>query len=475
MIRHVACVGAGYVGGPSCAVIASRCPDLTVTVCDMNSDLIDRWNRDDLPIHEPGLPEIVRACRDQGNLVFTCDLTAPLEAADVIFVCVDTPPKQFGSDQHFAADTCNLERAFRNIAKVLARARAGAKNCVVVIKSTVPVGTGDRMEALLRASLAKDISHSVSVDIVSNPEFLAEGTAVRDMQNPSRVVVGCNASSPAACAVMRNLYERWVPADRILVIDRRSSEMCKLVSNAMLAQRITSTNCTAALCEKVGADVGQVMQAVGADPRIGPFFLNASVGFGGSCFRKDVMSLAHINAQHHLKEISNYWMSIVHMNDAFKCAFVRGKIIPAMFGSVRAKKIAVWGLAFKKDTSDVRDTPAASVVSDLLRERAHVHVHDPQVTEEQFNRELTHQFGTSFEHEHKQLVYHADMYRCAAEAHALVIMTEWDAFKSEHGADFKKVYESMEKPAFVFDGRRITNVEHLRRLGFAAYQIGKHQ
>lgn len=469
MIENVACVGAGYVGGPSCAVIASQCPDVNVTVCDMNENLINQWNGSSVPIHEPGLPNVVEKCRSQGNLTFTCDLCTPLQRADVIFVCVDTPPKQFGNDQHFAADTCNLERAFRNLAHVLAH--APCKHRVVVIKSTVPVGTGDRMEALLRASLDESVADSV--DIVSNPEFLAEGTAVRDMQSPSRVVVGCNASSPAAAAVMRSLYERWVPADRIAVIDRRSSEMCKLISNAMLAQRITSTNCTAALCEKVGADVGQVMKAVGMDPRIGPYFLNASVGFGGSCFRKDVMSLAHINAQHHLQDVSEYWMSIVHMNDAFKRVFVQSKMIPAMFGSVRGKKIAIWGLAFKKDTGDVRDTPAASVVSDLLRERALVHVYDPQVSQHDFMRELTHQFGSAHEHEHKQLIFETDMYRCAAGAHALVVMTEWDVFKTEGGADFAKIHESMTKPAFIFDGRRITDVEHLRRVGFAAYQIGK--
>lgn len=474
-LSRIACVGAGYVGGPSCSVIALKCPHLHVTVCDINADVIDAWQSDTLPVHEPGLQEVIEQTRKHGNLTFTTDVHAPLARAQVIYMCVDTPPKAYGTGKELAADTCNLERAVRNVAHVENECRKQGENItpkVLVIKSTVPVGTCHIMRDILRQQGVHNIA------VASNPEFLAEGTAISDMLDPSRVVIGTDPEDQHARILLSTLYSNWIDAGRIVHVDTKSSELCKLVSNALLAQRISSINCVAALCESVGADVAQVSRTAGMDPRIGSKFLNASIGFGGSCFRKDVMSLANISMQNNLRTESEYWRSIVLINEHSKRRFVN-RVVQAMFGNVRGKRIALFGFAFKKDTGDVRDTASADIVSWLLEERAIVGVYDPQVQEEDMRSEVRKSVERNSIDliDQKNLHHHETSHDAARGAHAIIIGTEWDEFRGraghEHDVNYGQLYSTMSKPAFLFDGRRVVNAQELRDIGFVAYVIGQ--
>jgi len=449
------------------AVIAKMCPDVDVTVCDISDRVIDAWQSSDLPVKETGLQDVVSQVRGK-NLRFTTDLTGPVRQADIIFVCVDTPPKLCGDRAGYASDTCNFERAIRGIATVTAVAKADSgkerARCekVVVVKSTVPVGTWRTVRAIFSAY---ELNHG----IVSNPEFLAEGTAVKDLLAPSRVLIG--SECPESASKVADLYGRWVPRDRIIHTDTTSSEMSKLVANALLAQRISSINCASILCERVGADIGHVARAVGSDPRIGAAFLRASVGFGGSCFKKDVLNLAHICRSASLHDQGDYWESIVRMNDLQKERFVR-TMSTHMFGSVRGKRIAVFGFAFKKDTADARETAAAHVVQRLLQERAVVAVYDPMVPETTIRAEVGDKVAVD-----ASLIVASTAEDAARNAHAVAILTEWDQFRypssgAASAVDYSAIYRDMAKPAFIFDGRRVTSLEALRRLGFVAYGIG---
>ena len=459
---HVTCIGAGYVGGPTMAVIAKRCPDVNVVICDISDSVIKAWQSPELPVKEAGLQDLVTQVRGK-NLFFTTDLVRPVLEADIIFVCVDTPPKSCGDKAGYASDTCNFERAIRGIASATkAAGGAGTGRKTVVVKSTVPVGTWRIVRAIFNAN---GLEHS----IVSNPEFLAEGTAVADLLDPSRVLVGSECSK--AASQVADLYARWVPRDRIILTDTTSSEMSKLVANALLAQRISSINCASILCERVGADVGHVARAVGADPRIGKAFLRASVGFGGSCFRKDVLNLAHVCRSASLPELGDYWESIVQMNEFQKERFVC-TMSTHMFGSLRGKRVAVLGFAFKKNTADARETAAAYVVRRLLQERATVVVYDPMVPESTVRAEVGGDEGAS-----PLLTVAATAAEAANAAHAVAILTEWDEFRypSEDAScavDYPSLYRAMTKPAFIFDGRRVTNAEMLRKIGFVAYSVG---
>ncbi|KAF7809053.1 UDP-glucose 6-dehydrogenase 4 [Senna tora] len=436
----ICCIGAGYVGGPTMAVIALKCPEIQVAVVDIASARINAWNSDHLPIYEPGLDDVVKQCRGK-NLHFSTDVEKHVAEADIVFVSVNTPTKTQGLGAGKAADLTYWESAARMIGDV------SKSDKIVVEKSTVPVKTAEAIEKILTHN-----RKGINFTILSNPEFLAEGTAIKDLYNPDRVLIGGRETPEGAKAIqtLRDVYAHWVPIDKILCTNLWSAELSKLAANAFLAQRISSVNAMSALCEATGADVSQVSHAIGTDSRIGPKFLNASVGFGGSCFQKDILNLVYICECNGLPEVATYWKQVIKVNDYQKTRFVN-RVVSSMFNTVSGKKIAILGFAFKKDTGDTRETPAIDVCKKFDWDHpAHLQPSSP----------------TSI----KTVSVVWDAYEATKDAHGICIMTEWDEFKK---LDYQKVYDNMQKPAFVFDGRNIVEVEKLRKIGFIVYSIGK--
>jgi UDPglucose 6-dehydrogenase len=450
----ITCLGAGYVGGPTMAMIAAKCPDIEVTVVDPNAARIAAWNSDELPVYEPGLDAVVRSARGR-NLHFTTDVEAAVRSGDIIFVCVGTPTKTYGVGAGRAADLCYIESAARMIAEV----SDGPK--IIVEKSTIPVRTADTLLTILQSN-----SKHGGFQVLSNPEFLAEGTAVADLENPDRILVGGERTpgGDAAVATLVDIYARWVPREKIITTNLWSSELSKLVANAFLAQRISSINSISALCEATGADVDEVAHAIGKDSRIGPKFLKASVGFGGSCFQKDILNLVYLCEHFGLPEVSAYWESVVKMNNWQKNRFTR-MIVQTLFNTVSGKRIAVLGFAFKKDTNDTRESAAIDVVRGLLEENATVVVYDPRVPAEQIRRDVL-----GADRDDRRLVIAPAAAEAAAGAHALAVLTEWDEFRT---LDFPRIHAGMHKPACVFDGRNILPRAELEGLGFSVFAIGK--
>ena len=459
-VKHIVCVGAGYVGGPTMAVIAEKCPDIEVTVVDVDERKINAWKNSPLPIHEPGLEDIVSVVR-QKNLHFTTDVKGAIENADLIFIAVGTPTKLVGKGAGRAALLDYVESAARTIGKY------AKKNLVVVEKSTVPVGVCMSIRTILK----RNSEPGLEFQILSNPEFLAEGTAISDLHNPDRILIG-HEESPAGLAAAKQLisvYAHWVPEEKILLTNVWSSELTKLTANAFLAQRISSMNCISAICEKTGADVNEVARACGADSRIGSKFLRASVGFGGSCFQKDVLNLVYIADSLGLNEVARYWESVVEMNNFQRNRFAND-IVHTMFDTLLNKPIAVFGFAFKADTGDTRESSAIYVCNLLLQEGAILHIHDPMVSKEQMFFELNY-LNTTITREvfDQKVKVFTDPYECAQGTHALVVMTEWQVFNTY---DYKKIYDSMVKPSFVFDGRNLLDRKMLRDIGFCTHGIG---
>lgn len=450
----ICCIGAGYVGGPTMAMIALKAPHIQVTVVDMNAARIAAWNSDTLPIYEPGLDEVVKQRRGK-NLHFSTAVKETIQAADIIFVAVNTPTKTYGVGAGRAADLRFIESVARTIAEVA----DGSK--IIVEKSTIPVKTAETIKDILAAN-----TRGAKYQVLSNPEFLAEGTAVADLIQPDRVLIGGERTPEGDAAVQKlvEVYANWVPREKIIATNLWSSELSKLVSNAFLAQRISSINSISALCEATGADVDEVANAIGKDSRIGPKFLKASVGFGGSCFQKDILNLAYLCEKFGLPEVSAYWESVVKMNDWQKERFA-ARVVAALYNSVADKKIAVLGFAFKKDTNDTRESAAIAVCRSLLGEQAKVVVYDPKVPAAEIVHDVLGAGGAN-----ARLSVARSAYEAAAGAHALVVVTEWDEFKT---LDFAKIYDGMIKPAFVFDGRNILDLGKLRALGFRAQGIGK--
>jgi len=456
----ITCLGAGYVGGPTMAIIALHCPTIKVIVADINKTQIEKWNSDHLPIYEPGLDEIVKQVRGK-NLFFTHDVDAAIKESEMIFVSVNTPTKTHGLGAGRAANLKNWELAARNISKVA----DGYK--IVIEKSTLPVRTAHSMSRVLNAN-----DRGIKFEILSSPEFLAEGTAVADLKAPDRVLIG-GQSTPQGQAAVEKLvwvYQHWVPRERIITTNLWSSELSKLTANAFLAQRISSINSISALCETTGADVQEVAHAIGTDRRIGKSFLNSSVGFGGSCFQKDILNLVYLCESFGLPEVANYWNQVIIMNDWQKKRFAL-KIIEKMFNTIAGKKIAILGFAFKKDTGDTRETPAIYVCQHLLNERAIVSIYDPQVEHEQIKHDFDEYKALDAGMKFEDFVHvEKDVYKSIQGAHAIAVMTEWDEFKN---IDYEKAYASMSKPAFVFDGRNILDHSKLQKIGFEVYAIGK--
>ncbi|KAA8895091.1 UDP-glucose/GDP-mannose dehydrogenase family, NAD binding domain-containing protein [Sphaerosporella brunnea] len=462
-VEKICCLGAGYVGGPTCAVIAARNPHVQVTIVDLNALRIAAWNSDDLPIYEPGLDEVVKSCRGR-NLFFSTDVDKAIIEADLIFVSVNTPTKTQGMGAGFAADLGYVESATRHIAKVA----QGDK--IVVEKSTVPCRTAQSMRFILEANARPGIHF----DILSNPEFLAEGTAIADLMNPDRVLIGSlnTEAGRSAAASLVDIYAGWIKREQIITTNLWSSELTKLAANAMLAQRISSINALSAICEATGADVDEVSYACGLDTRIGPKFLKASVGFGGSCFQKDILNLVYLSESLHLPEVAAYWKQVVEMNEYQKKRFVN-RIISCLFNTLTGKKIAILGFAFKKDTGDTRESPAITLCKYLRAERANVAIYDPKVAESQIWMDLTEPGITDdLAKLQKQISIADSAYAACKGADAVVVCTEWDEFRNTR-LDYRKVYEMMNKPAFIFDGRLILDQKELESIGFHVEMIGR--
>lgn len=459
MNTNVCCIGAGYVGGPTMAMIAAQCPDIPVTVVDIDASRIAAWNSDRLPIYEPGLHSLVSGARGR-NLFFSTDVDAAIRRANIIFVSVNTPTKSYGVGAGSAADLTNVELCARRIAAVA----EGDK--IVVEKSTLPVRTAESLRRVLHANAS---GHHF--EIVSNPEFLAEGTAVADLQNPDRVLIGGDStpSGEKAVETLVDIYARWVPRERILTTSVWSSELTKLVSNALLAQRISSVNALSALCEATGADIDEVAVAAGRDGRIGPKFLKASVGFGGSCFQKDILNLVYLCRHYGLDEVAAYWEQVVTINAWQKSRFVQ-RMIRTMFNTISGKQIAILGFAFKKNTDDTRESPAIDVCRYLLNEKAQIAVYDPQVSPDVIYRELGKASGLSPKELSARVTCTRSPYEATRGAHALAVLTEWDEFA---GLDFARIYDGMYKPAFAFDGRNILPHQEMDAIGFDVHAIGK--
>ena len=449
----ICCLGAGYVGGPTMAMIAAKCPDIRVTVTDPNEKRIAAWNSDALPVYEPGLQQVVESARGK-NLFFSTDVRKAIREADIIFVSVGTPTKTYGVGAGRAADLKFIESA----ARMIAEESVGPK--IIVEKSTIPVKTAEAMLTILRSN-----SKNGTFQVLSNPEFLAEGTAVEDLENPDRVLIGGEQTPEGLAAIEKvsAIYARWIPREKILATNLWSSELSKLVANAFLAQRISSINSISALCEATGADVDEVARAIGKDSRIGPKFLKASVGYGGSCFQKDILNLSYLCEHYDLPEVAAYWESVVKINDWQKSRFT-GRIVSDLFNTVSGKHIGILGFAFKKDTNDTRETAAIAICRDLLAEGAMVHVYDPQVSEEQIRADV---LGTGT---NPNLIIVKTALEACEGAHAVAVLTEWDEFKD---LDFQKIYSGMLKPAFVFDGRSILPHAKLKEIGFRVFAIGK--
>ena len=442
-------IGAGYVGGPTMAMVADKCPQHRVTVVDINEAKIAAWNSDQLPIYEPGLDDLIQRVRGR-NLFFSMDIDREIQDADIIFVSVNTPTKSFGTGAGLAADLQFWEKTARQIRRNSDRPK------IVVEKSTVPVRTAAAMERILN-----DNRSQIHFDVLSCPEFLAEGTAIRDLAHPERVLIGGRhetASGRAAMQKLVDIFSLWVPPEKILCSNIWSAELSKLASNAFLAQRVSSINAISALCEKTEADVSEVARAIGLDRRIGPHFLNASCGFGGSCFKKDILNLVYLCRFYGLEDVAEYWNWVVKLNDHQMNRFA-DNMIGQLFNTVAGKRILLLGCAFKADTGDTRESPGIYIAKRLLAEKADLVISDPKAIPNA-RRDL----------EGFPVDFVEDPYKAARGAHALAVITEWDLYKH---LDYHRIYASMEKPAFVFDGRNILNHQALFEMGFHVFPIGK--
>ena len=450
MNRNVVCIGAGYIGGPTMAVIAKMNPDRKVIVVDINAERIAAWNSADyaLPIYEPGLVDVVKEVRGK-NLFFSTDIEGAVKECDIIFVGVNTPTKMFGKGAGRASDLQYWEATAREIK----RFANGDK--IIVEKSTLPVRTAAAMEAILNDHAEYEFT------VLSNPEFLAEGTAIKDLLEPDRVLIGGPQTESGFAAINEvvDIYAAWVAREKILTTNVWSAELTKLAANAFLAQRVSSINAIAGLCEATGADVDEVARVVGADSRIGPKFLKAGPGFGGSCFKKDVLNLVYLCESFGLHTAAEYWMGVIKMNDHQQERIV-SRLFKEMFNTLANKKIVLLGFAFKADTGDTRETPAGTVARLLADEHVRITISDPKALENA-KKDLADLDG---------IVYEEDEYKAVADADAVVVMTDWRHYPT---LDWQRIYDSMRKPAIVFDTRNSLDRGELKDIGFKVLNIGK--
>ena len=461
-IKSICCIGAGYVGGPTMSVIAQKNPNIKVTVVDMNTQRLADWNDKDLtklPIYEPGLDEVVSEARDR-NLFFSTEVDKAIDEAQMIFISVNTPTKTYGAGKGMAADLKYVELCARQIAKV------ATSDKIVIEKSTLPVKTAEAIQNIL-----DNTGNGVNFQILSNPEFLAEGTAMRDLAVPDRVLIGGDSNTikgQEAIQALVDIYASWVPNENILTTNVWSSELSKLTANAFLAQRVSSINSLSELCEVTGANVQEVAKAIGMDSRIGPKFLQASVGFGGSCFQKDILNLVYITKSLGLNDVADYWHQVISINNHQRERFANN-IIKTLYSTVSGKTIAFLGWAFKKDTNDTRESAAIYVADSLMDEQATVKVYDPKVNATQMQSDLNYLNTRSESENNKYLKTESDPYTAMEGVHAIAVLTEWDEFKTY---DWKRIYTNMQKPAFVFDGRNVLDRQKLEKIGFVYKGIG---
>jgi UDPglucose 6-dehydrogenase len=460
-VKNICCIGAGYVGGPTMAVIADKNPSINVTVVDINEKRIADWNDEDLnnlPVFEPGLDEVVGRARGK-NLFFSTEVNKAIDEAEMIFISVNTPTKTYGKGKNMAADLKYVELCARQIAAV------AKTDKIVVEKSTLPVRTAEAIKTILY-----NTGNGVNFQILSNPEFLAEGTAITDLEQADRVLIGGEETPEGQEAIQAlvDIYGAWLPKERILTTNVWSSELSKLTANAFLAQRVSSVNAISELCEATGANVNEVARAIGMDSRIGPKFLKASVGFGGSCFQKDILNLVYIAKSLGLNAVADYWEQVIIMNDHQKIRFAE-KIVSTLFNTVSGKKIAFLGWAFKKDTNDTRESAAIYVADRLIDEQAKIVAYDPKVKVNQMFSDLNYLGTRNEEENNRHLDVVNDPYEACKGAHAIAILTEWDEFKDY---DWQRIYDNMNKPAFVFDGRMLLDGEKMKEIGFKYYVIG---
>jgi len=446
---NICCIGAGYVGGPTMAMIAKKCSNINVTVVDINEERINAWQSDSLPIYEPGLYDVVQESIGK-NLFFSTDIDSAIKKADIIFVSVNTPTKTFGEGAGRASDLQYWELCARRIKEV------SESDKIIVEKSTLPVRTAEAMERVLHSD-----ESNLHFEVLSNPEFLAEGTAIKDLENPDRVLIGGHHTETGqkALNILVDIYANWIPRDKILTSNVWSSELSKLTANAFLAQRVSSINAISALCEATEADVTEVSHAIGTDSRIGAKFLKASIGFGGSCFKKDILNLVYLCESYGLNEVANYWQQVVEINEYQQIRFIR-QMIQSMFNTIAGKKILILGFAFKADTGDTRESPAIKICRELYNEKADLVISDPKATSNAM-KDLT---------DLKNITYEEDPYKAASGADAIAVLTDWNEYKY---LDYEKIFKGMRKPAFIFDGRNFLEHEHLFNIGYEVYSIGK--
>ena len=454
-VKNICCIGAGYVGGPTMAVIAQKNPQIKITVVDANPKRIESWNGplDQLPIYEPGLAEVVKQTRNK-NLFFSTDIPIAIEKSEMIFMAVNTPTKTEGEDAGMAADLHFIEACAKDIA------RYSKTDKIVIEKSTVPIRTAEKIKEILNEN-----SSGIHYEILSNPEFLAEGTAISDMKSPDRVLIGGDETESGQKAVyaLVDIYANWIPKEKILTTNVWSSELAKLASNAMLAQRISSINSLSALCEKTGANIDELSKAIGMDHRIGPHFLKTSVGFGGSCFQKDILNLVYLCKYYGLEMVGEYWHQVVKINDYQKSRFVT-RIINKSSGEIKNKKITILGWAFKKDTNDSRESAAIDIVSQLINNGAKVSIYDPKVRKNQIISDLSENFI------YENFTVYQDPFEAIKDSNSIAIVTEWDQFKS---LPWDKYINHVKQPTNIFDGRNLLDKKALENLGYNFYSIGK--
>ena len=465
-IKKICCIGAGYVGGPTMAVIANKCPHIDVNVVDINEKRIKEWNNNDLsklPIFEPGLKEIIKSCRGK-NLHFSSDIKKHIEIADMIFISVNTPTKKTGIGAGQASDLKWVESSTRQISKY------AKGDTIVVEKSTLPVKTAQTIKSILEEKIKESGNNKSfqNFSVLSNPEFMSEGNAINDLENPDRVLIG--GEDQNAIRNLKEIYLNWVNKEKILTTDLWSSELSKLIANAFLAQRISSINSMTALCEKTGADIKNVSLAIGADKRIGQYFLNSGPGFGGSCFKKDILNLVYICNHYGLPEVANYWQKVIEINN-WQQKRISKIVVNKLFGTVSEKKIAILGFSFKSNTNDTRESPAISICKDLIEEGSNIYIYDPKVTKSQIEKEM----DNSDNEKEKKLKftgswqYAFSINEAVENADAIVLLTEWEEFQD---LNYKNIFNLMRSPSWIFDTRGILDQLEIESYGFKFWRIG---
>ena len=464
IIKNICCIGAGYVGGPTMAVIAENCPNIKVNVVDINRERIKKWNckkHEELPIYEPGLKEIIKKCRDK-NLFFSTDVEVAIADADVVFISVNTPTKKKGIGAGYASDLSWIESSARTIAQF------AKGHTIVVEKSTLPVKTAETIKKILTDKSIyqsdKKFENEKSFSIISNPEFLAEGTAISDLRNPDRVLIG--GEEPESIDLIANIFEKWVPTNKIIKTNLWSSELSKLVANAFLAQRISSINSISALCELTGANITEVSNAVGADHRIGDKFLNAGPGFGGSCFKKDILNLVYLCRHYGLIDSAEYWEQVLKINYWQQDRIYR-IIVEKLFGNIRGKKITILGFSFKANTNDIRESPSIEICKNLLVEGAKISIYDPKVSRDQILTVLKNLYKG--EDINEKCLIESSAFEATFDADAILVLTDWDEFKF---LDWNKIFGVVNKPVWIFDTRICLNKKDLKHIGFNYWGLG---